>query len=482
MRFLTALLALWASMSEAAEATLRPDLAGRLAQLWPIYGEGALFDGTQPVLAYDAVRVIGLSGVIAEGDAARLKAVIGPEDGLEPFILVMNSPGGSFVEGVRIGEMLQPYRGGNGDPLMNGVIVLKGEQCMSACAVAFALAALPRDSGLSVRFVEVGAKLGFHMPFVPEAQQAQQTEISRAMDLTYEVMSQYIRMVGNGLAPVALVQNALHYRRPDQFFLLTGGLVTRFMDFVPVVGPQGGTGITIGGLTQRDALNMCQVLQYSSGRRMTSDEYEWWPLNSATDDPETTPLKDLFQRVGARRISTDGCVISWNDGDVLGIAARGDCAEGAEISQWCAVTDPNLPPLPRASGALLGDSLGCHGGRLTQKYYTWDWRNEFLEEETPASYRWDGMPPEHPVQMLDWSGATLKTNVNLRTGPGGDKIAELAVGAPVSVTGCTLSADGQGVWYQVAVPGAQTGWVSARFVAVPSLAGSDFMIRPVDFQ
>ena len=50
-------------------------------------------------------------------------------------------------------------------------------------------------------------------------------EIARAMDLTYEVMSEYMALIGNRVAPTALVQNALFYRRPEDFFLLEGGQV-----------------------------------------------------------------------------------------------------------------------------------------------------------------------------------------------------------------------------------------------------------------
>lgn len=487
-----AALTLTAFQVGAADIALRPDLRPRLEQLMPVYGSVNNLFAHGPVVppasgAEDAylngLRVISVSGSIAQGDAARLSDLIGPQDGAAPFVIVFDSPGGNFLEGVRIGEALQPFRGGNGDPLLYGVVVLAGDQCMSACAVAFALAALPRDSGVSVRYVEMGAQLGFHMPFVPVDQQTVRTEIAQAMDLTYEVMSEYMHLIGNGLAPTALVQNALHYRRPEDFFLLQGGLLTRFMDFVPVAGLIGATPVAIAGLSERDALNMCQYLTYSQGRRMTSDDYEWWPINAYGEEQTTLSLTDLFSGIGAARLALDGCMIEWLPGDVLGISPVGDCGRDYLGGGWCAAPrDEFDAPLPAATGALLADSLGCHGGRLTRAHYPWDWRNAFLEEEDPDAYRWEGeTDPDRPLRQMDWSGARLSTNLNIRTAPGGDVLTRWDEGTSVEVQDCTLAADGQGVWYRLGSAGV-TGWASARYIDVPALANWDNVIRPLGFE
>lgn len=492
---LTAALALAGSVAMSAEITLRDELRPRLAQLWPIYGEWTNVGRNEPIVRSVAdergfyygngLQIYHVSGVIAPGDAQRLADLIGPADSVSSFVVVFDSPGGNFLEGVKIGEFLQKFRGGNGESALNGVIVLSDEECMSACAVAFALAALPRDSGNSVRYVELGARLGFHMPFVPVDQQARQTEIAAAMDLTYQIMSEYIQLISNGIAPSALVQNALHYRRPDDFLLLHGGLVTRFMDFVPVAGPKGTTPLALSGLTQRDALNMCQYLTYSQGRDMIDWAYEFWPVEIGSSFPDDTPLTTLFERVGDRRIANDGCSIEWQEGDTLGIAGLGDCGRDSTGGGWCAAPRDEFGyvgargDLPRATGALLADSLGCHGGRLTSRYYVWDARNRFLEEEQPEDYRWSGdSNPDAPLHRLDWSGARLASNLNIRTAPGGDQVARWTEGTPVQVLDCTLSADDQGVWYQVAADGV-TGWASARYVDVPALSGWNFMIRPL---
>lgn len=483
-----AALALAGQGAVAAEIAVHNELRPRLAQLFPIYGDWNNAFEYGPIVpppqegaetAVGGLRVIRISGRIEEGDAGRLQALLGPEDRVGPFVVVLNSPGGSFLEGVRIGQVLEPFRGGNGDPALNGVVVLNGEECKSACAVAFALAAMPRDSGHSVRYVELGAQLGFHMPFVPVDQQAVRTEIAQAMDLTYQIMSEYMRLIGNGIAPTALVQNALHYRRPDAFFLLQGGLVTRFMDFVPVAGPRGATPVALSGLTERDALNMCQYLTYSAGRMMTADEYEWWPMNAFGEDEPAAQLTDLFRQMGDGRLALDGCTIEWLDGDTLGIEAKGDCGRDYVGGGWCASPRETFDkPLAPATGALLADSLGCHMGQLTQVYYPWDWRNAFLEEEEPALYRWSGATdPMKPKQVMDWSGARLEANLNIRSAPGGALVARWDEGTPVEVQDCTLAADRQGVWYRVA-SGGVSGWASARYVDVPALRNWDGVIRP----
>ncbi|MDD9730826.1 SH3 domain-containing protein [Mameliella sp. AT18] len=496
---LAATLTLVGSAALSAEITLRDDLRPRLSQLWPIYGEETNTGRNRPVVlpageedGYypNGLRIISVSGVIEPGDAERLAAMIRVAVPVPEFVIVFDSPGGNFAEGVKIGRLLSHYREGNAAPKLHGVIVLDDAECMSACAVAFTLAAKLRDSGRSVRYVEQGAQLGFHMPYVPVDQQDRQTEIVAAMDLTYQIMSEYIRLIGNGIAPSALVQNALHYRRPDAFFLLRGGLVTRFMDFVPVAGPKGGTALALSGLTQRDALNMCQYLTYSQGRDMIAAEYEFWPVDIGSEFPDDTPLKTLFERYGDRRLANDGCSIEWQQGDILGIAAFGDCGRRSTGSGWCAAPRNNngytqhRGDLPRATGALLGDSLGCHGGNLTTRYYRWDAGNRFFEEEDPEAYSWVGElhdAPEAPILSMDWSGARLETNLNIRSAPRGDRLARWSEGTPVEVLDCTLSADGQGVWYQVRGEG-QTGWASARYVGVPALAGWDLMIRPVGFE
>ncbi|WP_421905067.1 SH3 domain-containing protein [Mameliella sp.] len=496
---LAAALAFVGGAAQAAEISLRDDLRPRLSQLWPIYGEDTNAGRNSPVLLpagsanhpyYGGLRIISVSGVIEPGDAERLAALIGPEDSVTSFAVVLDSPGGNFLEGVAMGETLRLYRQGNGDPALNGVVVLAESECMSACAVAFALAALPRDSGRSVRYVEQGARLGFHMPFVPLDQQARQTEIAAAMDLTYQIMSEYIQLIGNGIAPSALVQNALHYRRPNDFFLLRGGLVTRFMDFVPVAGPKGGTPLALAGLTQRDAFNMCQYLTYSKGRDMIAAGYEFWPVEIGSEFPDDTPLRTLFDRYGDRRLANDGCSIEWQEGDTLGITPFGDCGRQSTGGGWCAAPRDDYgytqhgDTLPRATGALLADSLGCHGGQLTTRYYRWDAGNRFFEEEDPEAYSWVGElydAPEAPILPMDWSGARLGSNLNIRTAPGGDRLARWSEGTPVDVLDCALSADGQGVWYKVR-NGGQTGWASARYIDVPALAGWDLMIRPVGFE
>ncbi len=481
----------WAGMAGAAEIRLKPELAERLAQIRPIYGERNSLGEDGPILVTDGggttlwgqpFRIIGIDGVIEAGDAERLAALIGPYDTAGPFIVVMNSPGGNFLEGVRMGEVLKQYREGNGDPYLTGVVVLAGEECMSACAVTFATSALPRDSGMSVRFVETGARLGFHMPFVPTDQQSRQTEIARAMDLTYEVMSEYMALIGNRVAPTALVQNALFYRRPEDFFLLEGGLVTRFMDFVPVAGPVGSTPLTPSGLTQRDVLNMCQYQAYSAGREFIAAEYEFWPVQAYSQFPDDTPVEELFRQTGAQRITTQGCSAEVRADGSLGVSAIGACPQDLPPG-WCRSEQAAgyVGPLPPATGALLADSLGCHGGRMTRGYFRWDDGNAFLEEERPDDYRWEGAPPGAPEYTLDWSGASLPTNLTLRDAPGGERLTILDAGTAVEVEDCALSADGQGVWYRVAANGV-SGWGSARYVDVPALAGWDFMVRPKGFQ
>ena len=492
--FASLLLMAWTGVATAAEFAIRNDLLDRLANLTSVYGTPTAFEDYADALrrtgqadsTWNDIRVIRMSGPIVEGDAERLRDAIGRGNDATPFFIVFDSPGGNFLEGVRIGQVLEEMTRGNSDPTLRGALVLAGDECLSACAVALTLS-ITRDLVGYDRYVEQGGRLGFHMPFVPPEQQGTRTEIADAMNLTYEIMSEYVELIANGSAPAALLQNALHYREAEEFFLLQGGPVTRFMNFVPVVGPVGGTPITRDGLTVRDAFSMCQVLAFSDARDWSAGQYEFWSVELSREPPDGTLLDTLFQQIGGDRIQTVGCTIERRDDGTLGIRADGDCSGSA--TGWCVVPrgafDP--PPLPSATGALLADTLGCHGGRLTRGHYAWDWSNRFLEEEAPGDYQWAGSAdPGQPRRVLDWTGARLKGDMTIPATSGDLPATVWRAGTPVTISDCMLAANGQGVFYETTNAGL-TVWISARYVEVPALAALSAqpylrtMIRPEGF-
>lgn len=88
-------------------------------------------------------------GHIVEGDAANLVRTYAAAPGITTLIL--NSPGGSLAEGIRLAQTIEQ--------LSLNTLILKGRQCESACAMAF--------MGGKSRMAESGATLGIHAPYRP---------------------------------------------------------------------------------------------------------------------------------------------------------------------------------------------------------------------------------------------------------------------------------------------------------------------------
>lgn len=310
--------------TKAADITLRPDLAERLKTLYPIYGElppgqSIYFDplfNEQP----ENPMVILLEGPIQKGDAEKL----------EPFLkeyrhrfIFLNSPGGNFLEGMEIGRLLQEQRDGNGGVQLLGAIVLKEHQCLSACALAFALATLPRDAGIPVRYLEQGATLGFHMGLLPEHLAERTMTLREGMNLTYDVVAEFTALIRGGVTPPALLENALQYRDAKSFFFLKGGILSRFMGFTPV-SSDTVSGPLFGYALSMDHVNsMCQILNFSSpGNTLTADEQEWYAFNFEGNNPlpKGMTLEDATKHLGSPRLKNDSCIVELRKDKSVGIS------------------------------------------------------------------------------------------------------------------------------------------------------------------
>jgi hypothetical protein len=98
----------------------------------------------------DTTAFIFLGGEIVDGDNQRLLAVM-EQLRAKPEVVLLSSPGGSALEGVRLAILFQQSRA--------TVAVLKGQECASACAIAYL--------GGAVRIIQRGAHLGLHAPYLP---------------------------------------------------------------------------------------------------------------------------------------------------------------------------------------------------------------------------------------------------------------------------------------------------------------------------
>lgn len=99
---------------------------------------------------------IEATGKFEAGDAERFLAFIKtlPVDRSET-IIALHSPGGNLAEGLRMGALFRKHA--------ISTFVKNGGECYSACAIAFLGGTKQYTTGVGVgRYLEVGAKLGFH--------------------------------------------------------------------------------------------------------------------------------------------------------------------------------------------------------------------------------------------------------------------------------------------------------------------------------
>ncbi|MBO0905778.1 hypothetical protein [Jiella sonneratiae] len=125
--------------------------------------------------AYGASReepVIALTGTIAKGDAEKLVALVetlcrSRECDVQntAAMLTLDSPGGTFTEGIALARAMREKNVAS--------VVEAGHVCLSACALAWlGGSSFHATGGVGTyvdRFVEPGARIGFHSPYVSPA-------------------------------------------------------------------------------------------------------------------------------------------------------------------------------------------------------------------------------------------------------------------------------------------------------------------------
>ena len=139
-----------------------------------------------------------LSGLIEPGDVDRLRAIL-PGDGTDAgyatmrVTLCLNSPGGSFPEGLAIARYLRQTG--------IGTHVAAGDECLSACALAFlggtTLWFEDELFAYATRNLHPLARLGFHAPRLDLAPgQYNEREVTRAFGLALEATTEIFHRRG----------------------------------------------------------------------------------------------------------------------------------------------------------------------------------------------------------------------------------------------------------------------------------------------
>lgn len=451
-KLLCALTLLLPVAAAAMDAENRPDLVPRLMQLQSIYsanwGPGRVNEGIR-----DAT-VFHLSGRINPGDTDRIRETLQSTWGK---LIVIDSPGGSFVEGIALGQYLKGILESQ-DPDIYGIFVLRDAPCLSACALAVALATSTRDIayGDDARFVEHGAQLGFHMGLLPEAQATQAVEARQMMNVTYDIVQAYTSLIMGGVAPPILLSEALEHREANSFFYLRGGIRTHAMRLTPVGPPILSRPIHKSALMMDTVAGLCRTAFVAAPDiRRSFVDYEFGYIDGSNPDPITTSLEDMTNRLGSRRIaaSLNGaahCVVELFDDGTIGLDMRpGSPPCQADGRQFCALPVDRFRPRT-APVALLADTFGCHSGSLTKQGQFWsgdlNGASDYVNENDLTQ--------------------TAVREVNMRAQPSLEAAVSgrLRAEQTVEVSDCRIVDDVQGVWMQVRADG-QTGWVSARFLS-----------------
>lgn len=198
-----------------------------------------------------------LSGLINNGDAKKIDEVLGGNDWFEVaargWKICLDSPGGSFVEGVKLAKTFAKNS--------IGTVVAQSNVCESACAIAFMGGSYFNPEGENryvSRTIHPTAKLGFHAPalLIPEGSYSKD-EVDKAYSIALSAVVELSEM------------RALGYEIRESLFKAI--LTTPFesMHYVDTVGKALRYKINVtdlgisSGLVQNSTNNICKnaVLQ-----------------------------------------------------------------------------------------------------------------------------------------------------------------------------------------------------------------------------
>lgn len=169
-----------------------------------------------------------LDGAIEDGDLDRLKAAIAKQRA-DRFSqvprLCLNSPGGSYNEGLDIAAHLMENSIGTAIPA--------GSECYSACAIIFMGGTYPWKGELN-RYLHVAGVLGFHAPYIPDSggdQKVDDSQVRLAFSEGIRAMSAFMQLgVGNAVKRIVpeLMQEMMAQGPSEFFFVDTVGKAIRF--------------------------------------------------------------------------------------------------------------------------------------------------------------------------------------------------------------------------------------------------------------
>ena len=159
----------------------------------------------------DVTTVVLVEGIFESDDAKTFRSIT--DHLTNATVGFFNADGGNLMEGIRIGEIIRQKR--------FSTVVLEGDRCVSACALAWL--------GGIERFMTVGSKIGFHAAY--DASTGQQTGIGNAL------IGAYLNKLGLPYQAVAYMTKAT----PDSMTWLTSSDAAKYQikvtELSPLVSP-----------------------------------------------------------------------------------------------------------------------------------------------------------------------------------------------------------------------------------------------------
>ena len=275
-----------------------------------------------------------LSGPIEAGDAERIEATIPAT--ASGSRLCLNSPGGDFVEGLRMFHVI--WNKGS-----VATYVRNGDRCLSACAIAFLGGSLVVGTG-AIRsknsMIEPGAWLGFHAPrlVLPDGGTHSSANVSDAYALALIDTSRLF----------ALTQKVEHGAKGMSEFLFARTIETppELIYAIDTIGKASLAQVSLARVpfpevTWRGLRNVCDTAVIMSHGHFSG-------IDNVDDAFKT--FSDTGQDGAGRPIALDDRVWSWSSGFFLNFVIRGYPAPHVNetfckvsVSQVALKREANLP-------------------------------------------------------------------------------------------------------------------------------------------
>lgn len=440
----------------AAEIEFAPDLLPKLNGLLPLYNQSS-GQSVEPSILGDHFSVLKISGRINAGDAKVVEEML---EEIYSFVVVLDSPGGSLQDGIEIGEYFSNSLKAS-DPSFNGVYVLNGSECLSACALIFALSSGARELSQadSIRFLEVGAQLGFHMGTLTKNILEQKIPLIDGMNLTYDIMAVFTKLLTVGAVPPYLLQEALRYRNDDNFYYVEASEIAFDLGFVPVSDGVLSLPLQSAFISPHDISGVCEQLLYASMLETTivTDEYGFM----VTPDMGLIDLLAHYQsdNLILGFVSGETCHIGIDQNDHFVVEVNVDrslCSNGGDDTHGgfaytrgpVRCTTPKAP-LNVATVAMLADASGCQLGQYRRYFDEWgtlesDWYFE-----------------DFGIRDLDQTVALKEFAFALS-----HDVMTLPKDQTIKILDCAVVADDIPVWYEIDANGTR-GWIPAHAVPKP---------------